>query len=483
MRTSAGALNPDFGGRGGAGVRPGRSVGLRLVAPALGAGLALLTLLGGAPALGLVALGLLLAIILVFPVAGVTTLLVIAPTYLVLTPFIPKGIPVAFLLLALTLVAVALRRVVEPRARPFRWQPLDLVAAFVLVNGLIYIPLSGNLKVGVYGYHENLRLFLLYFVVRLLLPARAAERGLLWLTGLTAFGVALYGCVQHFVGYDAVMVRYGLEEALRGYAGLNKAGVQRAYSITISPIQLGLLSMTLALGAAAILARPGRRDAAWRLAPLVFAAAAGAALFSYTRSSWLGIASALGLGFFLVMDARARVALLVAPVAAGWAVARWLPELGERLSRYALTIVSRDPTETSFHYLALVEAARFFWRHKLGVGLGTASFAGDSYGGGVRVWSENAFFLMGIQTGAQGMAGLILFLLLGALAGRRLLRRAGDDVFEGRLGAATLLGLTGFAVSGLSLPVLLDVGAFGPLWVIAALTVNALERRAAEVAA
>jgi hypothetical protein len=96
---------------------------------------------------------------------------------------------VAFLLLALTLVAVALRRVVEPRARPFRWQPLDLVAAFVLVNGLIYIPLSGNLKVGVYGYHDNLRLFLLYFVVRLLLPARAAERGLL-LTGLTAFGVA-----------------------------------------------------------------------------------------------------------------------------------------------------------------------------------------------------------------------------------------------------------------------------------------------------
>lgn len=477
MPTSAGTLGPAFGGA------PAR-LGAPAVVPLLcGAALAALALVGGAGALGLVALGLLLALILVFPVLGITTLLVITPTYLVLTPFIPKGIPVAFLLLALTLVAVALRRVLEPRARAFRWQPLDCVAAFVLLNGLIYIPLAGNLKVGLYGYHENLRLFLLYFVTRLLLPARPAQRGLLWLTGLTAFGVAAYGCVQHFTGYDAVMVKYGLEEALRGYAGLNKAGVQRAYSITISPIQLGLLSMVLALGAAAILARPGRRDAAWRLAPLVFAAAAGAALFSYTRSAWLGIASALGLGFFLVMDGRARVGLLLAPVAAGWAVARWLPELGERLTRYALTIVSRDPTETSFHYLALVEAARFFWSHKLGVGLGTASFAGDSYGGGVKVWSENAFFLMGIQTGAQGMLGLILFLGLGGVAGWRLMRGAGDDTFEGRLGAATLLGLVGFAVSGLSLPVLLDVGAFGPLWVIAALSVNALERRAAEAAA
>jgi hypothetical protein len=87
---------------------------------------------------------------------------------------------------------------------------------------------------------------------------------------------------------------------------------------------------------------------------------------------------------------------------------------------------------------------------------------------------------MGIQTGARGMAGLILFLLLGAggaAAAPRGRRRSRGGSARPRCLAHWL------AVSGLSLPVLLDVGAFGPLWVIAALTVNALERRAAEVAA
>jgi hypothetical protein len=79
------------------------------------------------------------------------------------------------------------------------------------------------------------------------------------------------------------------------------------------------------------------------------------------------------------MDARARVALPRGAGGGGWAVARWLPELGERLALRADHRQSRSHRD-ELPLPRSVEAARFFWSHKLG-GLGTASFAGDSYGG------------------------------------------------------------------------------------------------------
>jgi hypothetical protein len=44
------------------------------------------------------------------------------------------------------------------------------------------------------------------------------------------------------------------------------------------------------------------------------------------------------------------------------------------------------------------------------------------------------------------------------------------------------MGMIAFATAGMSIPTLLDVAAFGPLWVAAALVVNAREARAARIA-
>jgi hypothetical protein len=41
-----------------------------------------------------------------------------------------------------------------------------------------------------------------------------------------------------------------------------------------------------------------------------------------------------------------------------------------------------------------------------------------------------------------------------------------------RLGATVFMGFIGFSVAGMSIPTLLEVVAFGPLWVMAALLVN-----------
>jgi hypothetical protein len=457
-------------------VLPGRAR-VVLDAPALiaGVGIALVAVLGGPPFLGYLALGLLVTAIFLWPVLGVAALLILAPTFLLFAAFIPQGMPISFLLLVLTAVGLALRRVTTARRAPIRWQPVDKAAAFLLLNGLAYLPLSANWKTAVYGYHELFRLFLIYFVIRLLLPSPRESRLLLWSLAITAFGVLAYGVLQHFWGYEYVMLNYGLVESLRDYAGFSKAGVKRAYSITTSPITLGYMGMVAGLGALAVLAVRTRREGV-RLAAVPFlAAAVGASAFSYTRSSWLGLVAGLATMALLVVRGRGRAAIVIVPTLAALAIGLLVPDVGGRLGRYALTIFSSDPTETSFHYIALVHAATYFVQNPFGVGLGSASGAGLRHGGGIEIWSENTFFLVGIQTGAQGLLALLVFLGCAAIAGYRLFRNTGASLGERRLGVFALLGVVGFSVGGMSLPALLDVSSFGPLWVALALVANAAE--------
>jgi hypothetical protein len=374
-----------------------------------GAGMAALALYAPAGAFGAVALVLLVLLILIYPTIGIGSILVIAPTYLVVGRIFPKNAPVTFLLILLTYVGIALRRVHERRAAPFRWTPVDIAAAFLMVNALLYIPLAANLKTGVYGYHELLRLFLLYFAVRLLAPAPEVSGRLLWAAGITGFLIVLYGCIQPFWHYEWVMIEFDLVESLKEYAGFNYGKLARAHSILVSPLTLGYMGMVGALSAVGILAVSPRRDAAAVVAPLLLVASIGASVFSYTRSSWLGIAAALFAALMTVFRGRDRLMILVTPLVAGIIAMRFVPALAERVGSYALTIVSDDPRDTSLHYVALVVAAKYFWSHKLGVGLGAASFSGFTHGGGVQVWSENTFLQMGIQTGFQGMLGLIVF--------------------------------------------------------------------------
>ncbi|MDZ4804166.1 MAG: O-antigen ligase family protein [Candidatus Eisenbacteria bacterium] len=443
-----------------------------LVIVATGALLTLAALAGGPALIGLLGLAVLVLLILVYPVVGLASILISGPTYLLLTPYIPKGLPFSFLLLLLTVTGLALRRVHERRAAPFRWTWVDAAAAFLLVNGLVYIPMATNFKTGIYGYHEILRLFLLYFVVRLLAPGPAATRILLWSVALTGFAVTAYGCIQTFWGYEYIMVKYDLVESLRDYAGFDSGRVARAYSILVSPLSLGYVGMIGVLSSVAILVVPSRDDQAARLAPLLLAVSAGASAFSFTRSSWLGIAAALAAAFLTVVRGRDRLLLIASPLVLVALALRFVPSLAETIGSYALTIVSRDPAKTSMHYVALVAAAQYFWDHKLGVGLGSASFAGFQHGTGVQFWSENTFFQMGIQTGFQGMLALIAFLFAAVMAGWRLSRDPGVGRMPRRVGAAVFLGLIGFSVAGISIPTLLDAAAFGPVWFMAAVVVN-----------
>jgi len=447
-------------------------VGREALVGLAGALITLLALVVGPAVIGLVVLAMLVLLVLIYPIVGVASLLITAPTFLLIEPYVPKGLPVSFLLLTLTLVGVALRRVYERRPGQFRWTRADMAAAFLLVNALIYIPMAANLKVGIYGYHELLRLFLIYFVVRLLAPGPNTIRALLWATALVGFAVVAYGCIQPFWGYDYIMVKYNLVESLKDYAGFDSGRVSRAYSILVSPLSLGYMGMIGALGAVAILLIPNRSDRAAQLAPLLLVASVGASAFSYTRSSWLGMATAVGIAFLTIMKGRDRWILLAAPPLAVILVMRFVPKLVTQLGNYALTIASQDPRDTSMHYVALVAAARYFMAHTTGVGLGSASFAGFQHGGSVQFWSENTYFQMGIQTGFQGMFALIAFIVVAAMAGLERARDRGADRLYRRLGAAVFLGMIGFAVAGVSIPTLLDVAAFGPLWVMAAMVAN-----------
>jgi len=469
------------GGAPAAGLGTSRWSSPEILVGLSGALLAAAVILGGPTIIGFMMLPLLIAMILIYPVVGVASLLITAPLYLLLSPYIPRGLPFSFLLLVLTLVGVALRRVYQKRDRPLRWSAPDVMAGFLLANGLLYIPPASTLAAGVYGYHEVFRVFLLYFVARLLAPGRRAQVALLWAVGLVAFGVLLYGVIQHFWNYDYIMVKYGLTESLRDYAGFSGKNLQRAYSVTISPITLGFIGMIGALSAIAILSFTGRRDRALFAAPLLLAAAVASTALTYTRSAWLGTAFGAGIGIVVLGRGRIRLPWVLGSIGAGALAMRYLPDLAGKIGDYALTIVSQDPTDTSFHYVALVEAAQFFWSHLAGVGLGAATFSGFHHGGaeGVQIWSENAFFMVGIQTGAQSLVALVLFLIFAAWAGLKLLRDRQADLFQRRLGAVVLFGFPAFAVAAMALPAILDVSSFGPLWVFGALAVNAREELAA----
>lgn len=441
----------------------------------LGALAAAAALAGGPRLAGLAGLAILVAGILLCPMLGVAGLLISAPLSLPLSPYIPKGLPFSFLLLALTVLALALRRVHDPRERPFRWSPLDVAVAFLLLNGLLYIRSGGSWMAGIYGYHETLRLFLIYVVVRLLAPGRSSVTALLWATGLIFFVVLAYGVIQPFHGYETVMLRYGIAESLRDYAGFQRAGVSRAYSIVSSPLTLGMMAMTGILGGVALWTGARRPDAPGWAGLALLAVGIGSAVLSYTRSAWLGILAGLGVAVLFLARGRLRLLLVLAPPLVAAAALHRFPDLAAGVGRYALTILSNDPAETSFHYVALVEAARFFWAHRLGVGLGASSFAGMRFGEGVQMWTENTYLLVGVQTGFQGLLALLVFLVAAIRTGWFLYRRPGAPSADRRLGAAVILGLAGFSVAGLSHPTLLDVTSMAPLWVMVALAANRRE--------
>lgn len=429
-------------------------------------------LVGGPGLTGLMGLAVIVVLILTYPIIGVAAILISASTYLLLSPYLPKGVPVSFLLLVLTFIGLAIRRVHEPRVAPFRWTAVDVTAAILLLNGLIYIPMAANLKVGIYGYHEVMRLFLIYFVVRLLAPGPATVRALLWSVGIVLFLIVLYGCIQPFWNYTYIMVKYGMVEFLRDYAGSYSGAQMRAYSILGSPLSLGYIGMMGALGAVAILSVPDRNDVAARVAPLFLAASVGAAALSYTRSSWMGLGIALVVAWITLFRGRDRLLLVLLPLVAISIILYFQPDLAMKIGGHALTIGSTDPAKTSLHYVALVAAARFFWDNKLGTGMGSASGAGHQHGGGVEIWSENTYFQMGIQTGFQGMLALILFLVVASVAGYRLSRNPAAGRLARRMGAAAFTGFIGFSMAGVSIPTIMDVSAFGILWVVGALVVN-----------
>lgn len=455
-------------------VQPGRQhggIGTLWMPLLLGGGVAAIGLLVPRSMVGVSLIGILIALTMIYPILGVAGLLISAPVYLLISPWIPQGLPFSFLLLLLTLVGILVRRVVEPRRPPFRWHLIDVAAATLLVNGLLYVPLASTLKAGIYGYHENLRLFLIYFVIRLLNPGLESWKRVLWLTAIVIFGVTAYGIVQSFYGYEWVMEHYGITESLRDYAGFQKAGVRRAYSVLGSPLSLGMMGMIAVFAGLALLLAGRRLDRARLLAPLLLAAGVGASALSYTRSSWIGIGAGLLAGIVAVARGGTRLTLVLLPIAAAFVAFQLMPGLTEQIGKYALTIASQDPTETSFHYVALVEAARFFQGHLLGVGLGASSFSGLNYGTGIQMWTENTYFLIGIQMGIQGLAALLVFMVASARLGLRLYGR-GDTERDRQLGALIFLAIAGFSVGGMAHPTLLDVSSMAPVWCLIGMAVN-----------
>ncbi|TPW05572.1 MAG: hypothetical protein FD129_2754, partial [bacterium] len=148
-------------------IQPGRPpirIGALVVPLLLGGGVAAIGLMVPRGSVGMALIGVLISLTMIYPILGVAGLLITAPVYLLISPWIPKGLPFSFLLLVLTLVGLLVRRVLEPRRPAFRWHWVDIGAALLLVNGIVYIPMASTLKAGVYGYHEALRLFLIYFV-------------------------------------------------------------------------------------------------------------------------------------------------------------------------------------------------------------------------------------------------------------------------------------------------------------------------------
>lgn len=410
--------------------------------------------------------------------AGIVILLIVMPFHTPLTVglghyFGYRAVLQAWkeaLVVLLTLAALGLI-FLSPPLRQRLLRPLNLVAvsfiALSLVVSLIARPPLIELLFGVKTDLVMLVVFLIAQVASRESLIRIAERVLLITSALVAgFGVAQMFLLPRFfltnIGYDvSTVVPFQVISA--------DSDTIRILSTLIGANQLGAF---LILPIALVFARLLQRPRYWHF--LLLAVMGVAMVGTYSRSSWIGMLVALFVVAFALLPRKIFIlaslgacgVLLISGLAVNYSIQH--NSLLQNIFLHASMDSDDNPVSdpeagsNSQHASLVHQGLVLSLDHPLGLGLGTAGPASRYDGSGII--TENYYLQLSIET---GIAGLFLFLLLGAA----LLKALWSQQRKNPLGASLFAAYIGVSVVGLFLHSWADSALALIFWALAGLSV------------
>lgn len=284
---------------------------------------------------------------------------------------------------------------------------------------------------------------------------RTSERGLWW-AAAAASGLGVYLGVTAYLethdGFAWVWPGY-----LADHDGEFAEFFGRARGPLLNPIGNGLLLTVAMLASLVLLHRRDRRVQVFALTAA--AAAAFGCWYTYTRSVWLGAATAAWLFVYLGCDARLRRYLAAATATAALAAAPLVVEKMYAFQRDKGVSAEATADSAELRPILAVLAWQSFLDHPVaGVGLARNRLAVDEYAydaswglpleKGKPYVQHNVFLSLLVETGLVGCSLFVALLVGWARAGLRL-SREGAEPIERLLGRAFVCGLAAFLVNGM----------------------------------
>ena len=422
----------------------------------------------------------------VFAVRLMTGPLNLAPGLIDLFAYWKEGVMV------LLIGVLAVRRLLGQDRFHVAAYPFDLGLLMVALIMGLYVFVGPRLNIGVYGLRNYLEPLVLFYLLRVMPVTR---RELKWLiVGMLLISVimAVFGIYQVRAWTFADLYNWGFREAdgtipTAFYtAEVERQPHLRAVATVTSPNELGLMMMVTVAICLVLLIQPHRR--LWQRYTLIgIAALAGACiLYTYSRSSLVGLVVMLLALAVLEIGLRNlgravgyilhRPGTILALVVAAVLMVVGAERVG-LMARITRAINLNDPSAVG-HLASYEESIPFILEHPVGIGMGMAGPRALKFANEVSIEHvESSYLQMMMEVGILATLFVLAVLLLMVWTLRRQRGRFGDPFFEAinvAAQASWLGALTAFAF----LPLMQDLQLQSYLWVVAAIPLVALREAA-----
>jgi len=322
----------------------------------------------------------------------------------------------------------------------FKLNTVDKLALIFIMFAFFAFLGSDNKMIAAGGFKQQIRVFLIYLLVRISHPKIQESKKLL--KAIIAIGliVASYGVYQYF--FDPAS--YAIHAKATDHLWITMVKGEpsyRIYSLLLSPLGAGNVAMATIIILSSMY--PIFKKYKWLNFVLVGITSL-CLLFTYTRSAWMGcLAGLIVVGLFRKRHIFKIAFLLILVMISSLFVTKTITFLrhGEGIFFTA-----------GLHYHTFIESFNYLLQHPLSFGLGEASFSVFEFREPI-IWTENWFFYVWAELSIFGAILFVTVLVIFAKICIRLLRQP-DDNFSKNITLATLACLVGYAVSG----------SFGMMW-------------------
>ena len=297
--------------------------------------------------------------------------------------------------------------------------------------------LSTSLSIRFFVFHVTC-----FLIVLVVVSSIKKYKHLHWMIAIVGVGLllaALYGCYQGYIGVDVVASQQDLS--------VNAGMPGRVYSFFDNPNNFAeILAMLIPLMLALLL---NARTLSGKFLCLVVLGVSVAAIgFTYSRSSWIGLAGAVVL-FFAFKNWRLVPVLLVLGIVS-------IPFLPESIYNRVLTIGNLQDSSTRYRFAIWEATGRLLGDYGLrGVGLGNDVMGGvfeqypTLYDGNYPIHTHNNYLQMWAEVGFFGLLAY-LGVILGHLKAGVKAYIAGTDRRVKNMLAASVSAMCGILVISLA---------------------------------